>query len=214
MSPLVLALLLGADAVAAPPPPTETERLLASQVGVSLGITGSGYQVHGSRWGDTLFSPVVTARGVFKGFLVEGSVLGAFPVTSGGAATALTGLGRLGYVGQHFSLHVGATAQWANASTPAFQVLPSFRLEGSFGLAGLSVGLFDFHGQVPLHLSAEVPTRFGHFSLGYVAPLGVVATADVPLTGALGVRAQAWAYQLFASQQALFTVGLTYGGAR
>lgn len=203
MTPLLLSTML----LAAAP---DGERLLSNEVAAGLGFLGSGYTVNGGRMGDALLAPSVTGRGVFSGFTVDGALLVGAPLAPNGEAVSVTGTVRAGYTGYRWSVLGGVSGQWAHSATPAMQWMPSLRGQVDFGSFGLSAGLFDFHGQVPFHLSAEL----GRFSIGYVAPIGLVASADIPLTQSLSLRCQGWVYRLFNSEQVLVTVGAVWGGGK
>lgn len=207
----MLALLVSLVAMAEPAP----TRLLDSHVSAGVGVLGASYTVVGARLGDPLLVPVVTARGVFGGFVVDGGGLVAAPVTRGGTGLSLTGALRAGWSGQSWSLLGGVVMQLAPEAVPSTQLLPTLRGQLSFGKAGVSVGVFDFVGQVPLHVSVELgPFTNGRFSLGWVAPLGVVASADLWVTPDFGVRLSGFGYRLGNVETAMGVVSVTYGGAR
>lgn len=206
MSALLLGLLLAAE---------PSGRLLDSQVTAGAGVLGTGYTVFGSRLGDASFVPLVTARGVFGGLVVEGGALVAAPLARGTTLVSFTGVARAGWSGERWSIVGGLVAQLASEATPVTQLLPSVRAQLSFGKAGLVLGLFDVVGQVPLHLSVELgPFANGRFSLGWVAPVGLVASVDVWLTKDFGLRFFGFGTRLGTVETAMGVLSLTFGGAR
>jgi len=213
MTPLLLALVLAAD-----PGP---QRLLESQVSAGVGALGTSYTVFGARLGDAALLPTVTARGVFGGFVIEGGAFVATTLVREGTLLTLTGGARVGYSGERWAVVAGVVAQFAPEATPSLQVLPSLRAQVSFGQAGLSLGVFDHLGLVPAHLSVDVgpftrapETGRGRFSLGWVAPLGLIGSADVPIASGFGLRFTGFAYRLNNVESAMFLVSGTFGGAR
>lgn len=202
-----LALLLAAAAGPEDGPPPQ--RLLRSEVAASTGIYGSAYTATGLRYGDALWAAGAEARGLIGGLTGELSVLGLFPLASNQAAGSLELVPRVGWSGYHWSLLAGAAVQVAPAARPVTQVLPSLRAQVDFGRFGLSAGVFDIYGQVPLHLSAEL----GDFSIGYAAPLGLVASARFRLPKGLRLRVQGFVYRLFDAEAGMLTLGLGWEGA-
>ena len=208
MTPLLLALVLSAD-----PGP---ERLLESNVSAGVGVLATSYTVFGARLGEAGLLPTVTARGVFGGFVIEGGAYVASALMRGGTLLTVTGGARVGFSGQRWAVLAGVVAQAAPEATPALQVLPSLRAQVSFGQAGLSLGVFDHLGLVPAHLSVELGPfeRRGGFSLGWVAPFGLIGAADVPITSGFGLRVTGFAYRLNNVESAMLLVSGTFGGAR
>ncbi len=206
MAPLLVGLLLAAE---------PSGRLLDSHVAAGVGVLGSSYTVFGSRLGDTAFAPMLTARGVFSGFVVDGGVLVAAPLSRGGTLFSLTGTARVGWSGERWSIVGGLVAQLASEATPSTQLLPSLRAQLSFGKAGLTLGVFDVVGQVPLHLSVELgPFANGRFSVGWVAPVGLIASVEVWMTRDFGLRFFGFASRLGNVESAMGVVSVVYGGAR
>ncbi len=215
MTPLLLAALLSAsDVDAKPDQPSTPARLLESRAEVQVGVLGSGYTVAGTRWGDALFTPALAGRYLLGGFLVDGTLQLDAPLAPGGVSTSAHTTLRVGWAGQRWAVHAGAFGLWAQEGRPRWQWLPTLRGEVAFESFGLSAGVFDHGGLVPLHLTLELPTKLGHASVGYVAPLGLLVGFSRPLTGALSLRAQAFVYRLMNTDQAAFTLGLAWGGAR
>jgi hypothetical protein len=204
------------EAQSAAPAPAEVreERLLSSRVEASLGIYGSGYTVAGGRWGDPLVMPGVSGRYLLGGFAVDGSVLAALPPLREGVSSGAYATLRAGYVGRRWAVHAGALGQWALEGKPQWQWLPSLRGEYAFDRFGISAGVFDHGGLVPLHVTLEIPTHLGHVSLGYLAPMGALVGFSRPLSDTLSLRAQAFIVRLVNADQAFLTVGLAWGGAR
>lgn len=206
MAPFLVGLLLAAE---------PSGRLLDSHVAAGAGVLGSSYTVFGSRLGDAAFTPMLTARGVFSGFVVDGGVLVTAPLSRGGTLFSLTGTARVGWSGERWSLVGGLVAQLASEATPSTQFLPSLRAQLSFGKAGLALGVFDVVGQVPLHLSVELgPFANGRFSIGWVAPVGLIASVEVWMTRDFGLRFFGFGSRLGNVESAMGVVSLVYGGAR
>lgn len=209
----MLALLVSLVATAEPRP--SSARLLDSHVSAGVAVLGASYTVFGARLGDALVTPVLTGRVVFGGFVVDGGAMVAAPVARGGAGLSVTGSLRAGWSGEAWSLVGGVVLQVTPEAVPSTQLVPTLRGQLSFGKAGVSVGVFDFVGQVPLHVSAELgPFANGRFSLGWVAPLGIIASADLWVTKDFGVRLAGFGYRLGNTETAMGLLSVTYGGAR
>ena len=204
MTPLVLALCLTAE-----PEP----RLLAPEVTAGVGLLGSGYAFTGGRLGEAQLAPVVTARHLLGGFTVEGGVLLVIP-TAGTTGVSFTGAARLGWTGLHWSVLAGALVQWTHDATPALQLLPTLRASADFGPFGLSLGVFDHLGLVPAHLSVDVRVGRSGFSLGWVAPIGLLLSTHFALEDRFGLTATAFAFKLLQTEVAMVSISGTYGGAR
>jgi hypothetical protein len=206
MTPLLLALVLCAD--------SGPERLLESNVSAGVGVLGTSYTVFGARLGDAGLLPTVTARGSFGGFVIEGGAYVSTPLVRGGTLLTVTGGARVGFSGERWAVVAGVVAQVAPEATPALQLLPSLRAQLSFGQAGLSLGVFDHLGLVPAHLSVDLGplSGRGRFSLGWVAPLGLIGSADVPVSSGFGLRVTGFAYRLNNVEAAVLLVSGTFGG--
>jgi hypothetical protein len=187
-----------------------SERLLAPELAASTGVFASAWSSTGIRLGDAQWAVTADARGLIGGFTGELQALALFSLSGDGAATSIGFVPRVGWTGRRWSVLAGASIQLAPAAQPATQVLPSLRAQFNFtdGL-GLSAGLFDFYGQVPFHLSAEV----GDFSLGWAAPLGFVIGMRFRLPKHLSIRVQGFVYRLFQAEQGMLTLGLGWEGA-
>ncbi len=191
------------------------ERLLDSNVAAGVGVLGSSYTVTGTRLGEGLLISTLSARGVFGGFVIEGGAMVAAPLERGGSLLTLTGAARVGYSGERWSIVAGVVAQLAPEAQPTLQLLPTFRGQVSFGRAGLSLGVFDHLGLVPAHLSVDVgPFENGRFSLGWVAPIGLIGSADLSLVSGFGLRFTGFAYRLNNVEAAMLLVSGTFGGTR
>lgn len=206
----MVSLLLSLVLTAEPSP-----RLLDSHVAAGVGVLGNAYTVTGTRLGEALLVPTLSARGVFAGFVVEGGAFVSSSLVRGGALFSVTGSARVGFSGERWSLVGGLVAQVAPEAQPALQLLPSLRAQLSFGRAGLSLGVFDHLGLVPVHLSVDLSgLSNGAFSLGWVAPLGLIGSADVRVTSGFGLRVTGFAYRLNNVEAAMLLVSGTYGGTR
>ena len=186
-------------------------RLLDDDVSAGLGVLGSGYAVHGARWGDALFTPTLTGRGVFGGFVVDGGLLVATPLAPGGTSFSTSVGLRVGWSGQRWALVGGAVLQWAHDGRPALQLVPTLRGSVDLGAMGLTLGVLDDQGMVPAHLSADLPTKLGRFSLGWVFPIGLIGSADVPISGRVGLRVSGFVFRVFNAEVAMLTVAATWG---
>ncbi len=207
MTPL-LALLLSAA-------PEPDARLLTQELTAGVGVLGASYTAVGARLGDAFVMPTLTARGVFGGFVVEAGVSGTSPVTPARASFGVNGLARIGWSGARWSVVGGVFGQFAPEAKPTTLLLPSLRGEVSFGTVGLSLGVFDHLGLVPAHLSVELgPWSRGRFSLGWVAPLGLLATGSLTLIPGVDVRVTAFAFKLANTETAMVLVSGVLRGAR
>ncbi len=204
MTPLLVAVVLCADG--SPPP----ARLLSNEVSAGLGFLGASYTTLGSRVGDTLLTPTLAGRAVVNGFTVDGGLYLAAPLEAGGLATSYSWAVRLGWTGRRWSAVAGATMTYTPGARPAVSMLPSLLGQYDFGPLGLALGVFDQLGLVPAHLSA----RMGRFSIGWVAPVGLLASADLPLPDGFGLRFSGFAFRLGNTEMAMLTIAATWGGAR
>jgi len=215
--PLLLVALLAAAEPATLEASTEAPaaRLMSPEVSAGVGLLGAGYTGQGPRWGDLHVAPVVTGRYLIGGFTTEAGVLLVVPTSRETTGLSFTAGLTVGWTGRRWSLAAGALMQWSSLARPAIEWLPQLRLSYDFGLFGATFGLFDQLGLVPAHLSADLRWRGRKFSLGWVAPIGVMAGADLPLGGRLGLRLNGFAFKLAQSEYAMLTVGGTFdGGAR
>jgi hypothetical protein len=179
-------------------PVADGVHLWESEVTAGVGVLASGFASTSTRVGDASLAPVVTARGVFGGFLVEGGALVTVPFARLGPYASVTLGARVGWTWSRFALSAGAVLQVAPAAHPPTSVLPSLKVHWQFlPVLGVSLGVLDGLGQLPVHLSAEVgPFPFGHFTVGFVGPLGASLGADLPLLGGVGLRVQAFYYRI------------------
>ncbi len=186
------------------------ERLLTNEVSAGVGVLGSGYSQLGVRLADAQLTPTVTARWLFWGVTVDGGLLLVAPLTRDGAALALTGGLRVGYTGQRFSVVGGALAQWASDGHPAVQWLPTLRASVDFGPFGLTLGILDELGLLPAHLSFDLALGRSTFSVGWVAPIGLVGRFEVPLVSDFALRLQGFAYKVAEAEFAQVMVGVVF----
>lgn len=216
MTPLLLAVLLAAEApaVEASAPPPAPDRLVAPEVTAGVGFLGSSWAQPGIRLGDPQFTPLVTARYLLGGFTTDAGVLLSAPMTRDGVAFAFTGSLRVGWTWRKWSLVGGAVMQWASGATPSLQWLPSVRLSADFGPFGMTLGILDQLALMPAHLSFDLKQGARRFSIGWVAPIGLVAGADLPVTERFGLRFHAFAFKAFQAEVAMLTVSGTFGGGR
>lgn len=210
MISLVVALVVAAE----PPPPETISRLRSPEVAAGVGLLGNGYSTRGTRWGDLHVAPQVTARYLLGGLTSEAGVLLVVPTSRETTGLSFTASLLVGWTGERWHLSGGALMQWVDLAQPAIQWLPQVRASYDFGPFGATFGLFDQLGLVPAHLSADLKWRDNRFSLGWVAPIGVMAGADIPLGGRVGLRVNAFAFKLAQAEFAMLTLGATLGGAR
>lgn len=212
---MITPLLLSVAVLAADGPPAAEARLLRPEVSAGVGVLGSGYSQGAVRLGDAHLAPTVSGRVLFGGFTVEAGALVVAPLSAGTTATSVTGALGLGWTGRRWNLLLGGALQWTADATPALQFLPQLRASYDFGHVGATLGVFDQLGLVPAHLSGFLKLGPTTVSLGYVAPLGVLAGVDVPLTRGFGLRVTGFVFKFFQSEYAMLTLAATFdGGAR
>lgn len=194
----------------------EASRLLSDEVAAGVGILGTGFNAAGARIGDGTVTPQVSGRAVLRGFVVEGGGYLSAPLSPLGPYLAFTLAARVGWSWTRWAVVAGAVFQYSGGAAPPTQLLPSLRVQGQFSrYFGASLGVLDLLGLVPLHLTLELgPFRFGRLSVGYVAPIGAVLGADLPLARGFGLRAHAFFYRLGNSDFAMLSLSGTLGGTR
>lgn len=187
------------------------ERLLDSEASVGIVAEGVANAAGASRWGDGFLGPAVSGRWQWRGLLLDGAVLVAWPLETNAAVSSLTFNARLGFSGERWAVLAGVVLQDA-ASTPApIQLLPSLHGQVAFGGWGLSAGLFEDFGITPFHVSFEARD----WGVGYVPLIGARAHLDWRLVGPWGVRATAFAFALGVTQVGFVSLSaLWLGGAR
>ncbi|HEX8437506.1 hypothetical protein [Archangium sp.] len=214
MRPLLLVLLVLAVAPPAhaqshdgdsPPTASPTRALPGSELHVDLGALSGGFTHGGGAWMDSFAAQAASGHLLLGGLTLEGGVLSLLPVRRGGAGASLTLTARVGYTGEHWSLVGGPVLGLAYAARPALQVLPSLKALYRVGPVDLHAGLLDLHGLVPAHLGAS----WRGVGLAYVLPLGARAWASLPLSSALSLRVEGFAFRLGNAQSAMLTVGLS-----
>lgn len=197
MTALVL-LLLAAD-----------PRLVSDQVEAGVGLEGSSYLAGSTRLGDALVTPFAAARGHLGPVAGELTVMAATPML-GETVSTVTFAPRVGWSGRSWSLLLGASIQLAPSAPAPLQVLPSLRFEKRFTDAGFSLGVFDFGGLLPAHLSLEA----GPFSIGYVAPVGVRASVRIPINWCgWELELHGFGYRLLQAEVAMVALTVRFGGA-
>jgi hypothetical protein len=198
MPTLALALLLAA---------AEPERLVSSEVSAGFGFLGASSTMRGARWGDFLWAPGLTGRGVFGGVTVDGSLLFAVPEAPLGVAPSWSGTLRAGWTGRRWLVQGGVAFGYTRGATPSWSVLPSLVGRYDFESIGVSAGVFDVAGLVPARLSAE----FGRFSVGWIFPIGLMASGDLPLPDGFGLRVSGFAFKLGNAETAMLMFAGTWG---
>jgi hypothetical protein len=144
----------------------------------------------------------------------EGGVLLVAPVTRDGAGLSVTAGLAVGWSSRRFALVLGALGQWADGGKPLVQWLPTVRASVDCGPFGVTVGVFDHLGLVPAHLSFDLVVDDATFSVGWVAPIGLLASLTVPVGARLGLRVTGFAYTVGSAQFAMLAVAGTFGDAR
>ncbi|MHB8872854.1 MAG: hypothetical protein ACYC8T_04140 [Myxococcaceae bacterium] len=211
-APVTLPTPVNDDAAAVPPDrcdlPEPFVRLHADELSAGLGVIGQGYTFNGGRFGDLLVGGIVEGRLVWgSGFTVDGSLLVPVPTAGDGASGGFGVLARIGWTGERWSVVSGPSFQFVGRARPDGQWLPSLRATYLFSGWGLSAGLFDFYATVPAHLTLEL----GDFGVGYVAPIGALATARFRVGRSLGLKVGAMAFRLFNTEVAMVTVTASWG---
>jgi hypothetical protein len=200
VSALALALVL---ASAEPAP----ERLVTTEVSAGLGLLGTSFIARGARWGDFMWSPGVSGRVEWHGLTAEATVLFSVPDAPLGLAPSWSGTARVGYTGQRWLVQGGVAFGYTRGAQPGWTVLPSLVGRYDFAAIGVSAGVFDLAGLVPARLSAE----FGRFSVGWVFPIGLIASGDVPLPDGFGLRVTGFAFKLGNAETAMVMFSGTWG---
>lgn len=210
---LALAAVLPANAQPPAPEPAPSGRRLAlpdTALHVDVGALSSGVVHGGGAWLDAFATQAVSGHLVLGdsphgGFTLDGGVLSLVPLQRGGASASLTLTARAGYTGERWSLVGGPVLGVAYTAKPALQVLPSVKALYRVGPVDLHAGLLDLHGLVPAHVGAS----WHGLGLAYVLPLGARAWASFPLSSALSLQVEGFAFRLGSAQSAMLTVGLT-----
>jgi hypothetical protein len=205
MPPLVLLLVCAAG----------EPRLLQDEVAAGVGLLGSGYTaVGGTAVADPQLTVGVGYRMVWSGPTADLGVLVALPLTPDGTSLALTGALRVGWTGQRWSVLGGVLVQWAQDPKAPLSFLPTLHAAVDLGPCGLSAGVLDLLGLVPAHLSVDLKAKDISFSVGWVAPVGLLAALELPAWPGARARLTAFAYRLFQAEFAFLSVGVALGGAR
>lgn len=192
--------------------PTLAERagpLLSSEAELGLSVAGEALERGDTRSGDIYAGPLLRGRLAHRGVLLEGAALFLLPRSSRGAAAGGNGFARIGFSGHRWALLGGVALQYAPAAQPTLQLLPSLQGRAAFRTFQLSAGLFDplTLGLAPAHLLLELDD----FGLGYVAPLGALATLRARVGTTLSLRLAALAFRLGRAEVGLFTASIAVG---
>jgi len=197
MTPLLLLLLTASD-----------ERLVQNQVEAGAGVGGSSYLAGTARFGDSLFTAFVSGGGHLGPGAAELTVLATTPL-AGNTASSVTFAPRIGWTGRSWSVRVGAAIQLSPSTPAPVQALPSLRIDKQFDSTSLALGVFDFGGLLPAHLSVSTD----RFSFGYVAPVGVRFAFWIPLER-FQLELHAFAYQLLQAQIGMVALSVRFGAGR
>lgn len=187
-------------ALAEPPPRALAPQAWRAQAGVY--VSGTSYT--GGRWDDAFLSTSVSGHTLLGGLTLDGGLLSLVPVERGGPGASLSLTARVGYTSERWSFVGGPVLNLAYAASPALQVLPSLEGRVRVGAVMLDAGLFDADGLVPAHVGVE----WRDYGLAYVLPLGARAHVQLPLSGALGLRVEGFAFRLGNAHAAMLTVGV------
>jgi hypothetical protein len=90
---------------------------------------------------------------------------------------------------------------------PAAALLPTLRLDLDFGVVGVVLGVLDHLALMPAHLDVKL----GRYSVGWVAPLGLLAGADFVLLNGFGLRVLGFLFKLGNAESAMLTLSGTWG---
>ncbi len=197
MAPLLLLLLAAGD-----------ERLVQDQVEAGAGVGGSAYLAGDTRFGDSLFTAFASGRGHLGPGAAELTVLATTPLT-GNTASSVTFAPRVGWTGQSWSVLLGAAIQLSPSTPAPVQALPSLRVDKQLDQVALALGVFDFGGLLPAHLSVSTD----RFSFGYVAPVGVRFAFWIPFDR-FQLELHAFVYQLLQAQLGMVALSVRFGGGR
>jgi hypothetical protein len=210
MRPLLFVLVLTAalnaraqDGSAAVPyvlPP----RALTNEIHSQMGLLSGGYSFEGGSWDDLYAASFTGGHYLFEGFTVEAGLLSLTPLERGGPGLSASLSVRLGYTGERWSVLAGPVLQASYPSTPIVTVLPSVRGLYRVGEVTLNAGVLDLVGMVPAHLGAS----YGPVGLAYVLPLGLRASARIPLSERAGVQVDGFAFRVGNAHSAMLAVGL------
>ncbi len=213
MRPLLLVLLVLAVAPPAraqlhgdsPPTASPMRALPGSALHVDLGALSGGFTHGGGAWMNPFAAQAASGHLLLGGLTLDGGVLSLLPLQRDAAGASLTLTARVGYTGERWSLVGGPVLGLAYSARPALQVLPSLKALYRVGPVDLHAGLLDLHGLVPAHLGAS----WRGVGLAYVLPLGARAWASFPLSSALSLRVEGFAFRLGTAQSAMLTVGIS-----
>lgn len=185
------------------------------EVRAGIAASGSSYVHAGGRWGDSVGRAFAECSSSLGKFAAEMGGAYALPLTPGGASGSFTATARLGLQGQadgglSYRFTLGAVVQHAPAARPSAQLLPTMRARVATEELALRLGLFEHHGLLPLHLTADV----GDFSLGWVLPMGVLGEARIRLTPRWKAVATAFAFRLANAEAAMLSISAVYAKGR
>ncbi|MFL5344288.1 MAG: hypothetical protein ACJ8AT_05820 [Hyalangium sp.] len=182
------------------PPP----RALTNEIHSQWGLLRGGYSFAGGGWDDLYLASLTGGHYLFNGFTVEAALVSLTPLESGGPGPSVNLGVRLGYTGERWSVLAGPVLQAAYPSTPIVTFLPSVRGLYRLGAVALDAGLLDMAGMVPAHVGVS----YGPVGLAYVLPLGVKASARIPLSARAGILVDGFAFRVGSSHSAMLILGL------
>ena len=206
----VLVLALGASLSAlaqqgpAAAPYSPPAHALTNEIHSQLGLMRGGYSHTGGSWDDLYAVSLTGGHYLFEGFTAEAAMLSLTPLERGGPELSTSVSLRLGYTAERWSLIAGPVVQATYPSTPLFTFLPSIRGLYRVGSVTLDAGLLDMVGMVPAHVGAS----YGPVGLAYVLPLGVKASARIPLSARAGIQLDGFAFSVGSAHNAMLLVGL------
>ncbi len=179
-------------------------RALTNELHSQLGLLRGGYSFAGGGWDDLYAATLTGGHYLFNGLTVEAALLSLTPLERGGPGPSANLSVRLGYTGERWSVLAGPVLQAAYPSTPIVTFLPSVRGLYRLGAVELDAGLLDMAGMVPAHLGVS----YGPVGLAYVLPLGVKASARIPLSARVGLQVDGFAFRVGSSHSAMLMLGL------
>lgn len=179
-------------------------RALTNEIHSQLGLLRGGYSFSGAGWDDVYAASLTGGHYLFDGFTVEAALLSLTPLERGGPGPSANLSVRLGYTGERWSVLAGPVMQAAYPSTPILTFLPSVRGLYRLGTVALDAGVLDMAGMVPAHVGVS----YGPVGLAYVLPLGLRASARIPLSARVGIQVDGFTFRAGNSHSTMLILGL------
>lgn len=201
---LLFGALLPLAAAADELPPPTASLFDHSSAAAFAGVKGDVIRFEGGAWGDALLVSGVALEASRGALGVDANLHFVGTPAALGARPGVSGALRLGYAGERFQGRLGAVAQVT--TTAALQWLPSAHVRYAFDELGLSAGVFDGLGYVPVHVSID----WDKFSFGWAGLVGLRAAVRVPLSQRLALQFDGFAFSVGNYQSALLTVSSVF----